>query len=163
MTPPASLRFRKVALQPFLPNLGGGVWSLQTSPVGSFQPNAFGLFDMHGNVWEWVEDVWHDRFAGAPADGSAWLQDGDESFRVVRGASWHNEPELVRSAVRFKRHRKVQFDTLGFGWSARWDHDQCWMMDELHHCRTAGLIQRRARQRSRQSAFSNDRTMPATC
>lgn len=92
----------------------GSAWNLQTSPVGSFQPNAFGLFDMHGNVWEWVEDVWHDRFEGAPIDGSAWLQGGDDSFRVVRGASWHNEPELARSAIRFKRHRKVQFDTLGF-------------------------------------------------
>ena len=92
----------------------GGAWILQTAPVGSFQPNAFGLLDMQGNVWEWVEDVWHDSFEGAPIDGSAWLQGGDPSFGVVRGASWHNEPELVRAAIRLKRHRKVQFDTLGF-------------------------------------------------
>ncbi len=91
----------------------GGAWTLQTAPVGSFPPNAFGLFDMQGNVWEWVEDVWHDGFDGAPADGSAWLDGGDPTFRVIRGSSWHNEPELARSAIRFQRHRKVQFDTLG--------------------------------------------------
>ena len=91
----------------------GGAWTLQTAPVGSFPPNAFGLFDMQGNVWEWVEDVWHDGFDGAPVDGSAWLDGGDPTFRVIRGSSWHNEPELARSAIRFQRHRKVQFDTLG--------------------------------------------------
>ena len=92
----------------------GGAWIRQTAPVGSFRPNAFGLLDMHGNVWEWVEDIWHDSYEGAPVDGSAWLQGADTSFRVIRGGSWHNEPELVRTAVRFKRHSKVQFDTLGF-------------------------------------------------
>jgi formylglycine-generating enzyme required for sulfatase activity len=92
----------------------GSAWIRQTAPVGSFRPNAFGLLDMHGNVWEWVEDIWHDSYEGAPLDGSAWLQGADTSFRVIRGGSWHNEPELVRTAVRFKRHRKVQFDTLGF-------------------------------------------------
>ena len=92
----------------------GGAWIRQTASVGSFPPNAFGLLDMLGNVWEWVEDIWHDSYDGAPLDGSAWLRGADASFRVVRGGSWHNEPELVRTAVRFKRHRKVQFDTLGF-------------------------------------------------
>jgi formylglycine-generating enzyme required for sulfatase activity len=92
----------------------GGAAMLQSSPVGSFRPNAFGLHDMEGNVWEWVEDVWHDSYQGAPADGSTWLEGGDASYRVIRGGSWHNEPELLRAAIRFKRHRKVQFDTLGF-------------------------------------------------
>jgi len=92
----------------------GSDWILQTAPVGSFPPNAYGLFDMQGNVWEWVEDIWHDSFDGAPSDGSAWLDRGDPTFRVIRGSSWHNEPELTRSAIRFERHRKVQFDTLGF-------------------------------------------------
>jgi formylglycine-generating enzyme required for sulfatase activity len=86
---------------------------MQAAPVGSFRPNAFGLHDMEGNVWEWVEDVWHDSYDGAPADGAAWLA-GDATFRIVRGGSWHNETELLRAAVRDKRHRKVQFDTLGF-------------------------------------------------
>jgi formylglycine-generating enzyme required for sulfatase activity len=90
-----------------------GAWTLQAAPVGSFRPNAFGLYDMEGNVWEWVEDIWHDSYEGAPADGSAWLQ-GDASYRVVRGGSWHNETELVRAAIRFERERKVEFDTLGF-------------------------------------------------
>jgi formylglycine-generating enzyme required for sulfatase activity len=92
----------------------GGAWILQAAPVGSFPPNAFGIHDMEGNVWEWVEDIWHDSFQGTPADGSAWLQDGDPTYRVIRGGSWHNETELLRAAVRVERHRKVQFDTLGF-------------------------------------------------
>jgi formylglycine-generating enzyme required for sulfatase activity len=92
----------------------GGAWILQAAPVGSFRPNAFGLYDMEGNVWEWVEDIWHDSYEGAPADGSAWLQGEDANYRVIRGGSWHNETELLRVGIRFKRHRKVQFDTLGF-------------------------------------------------
>jgi formylglycine-generating enzyme required for sulfatase activity len=93
----------------------GSRWDLrQTAPVGSFKPNAFGLYDVHGNVWEWVEDSWHENYDGAPTDGSAWVRDGDPSFRVARGGSWRNESELVRAAVRVKRHSHVQFDTLGF-------------------------------------------------
>ena len=57
-------------------------------PVGSFPSNAFGLHDMHGNVWEWVEDCWHDSYSGAPSDGSAWTTGGDCSKRVLRGGSW---------------------------------------------------------------------------
>jgi formylglycine-generating enzyme required for sulfatase activity len=93
----------------------GSQWDLQQSaPVGSFRPNRWGLYDMHGNVWEWVEDSWHENYNVAPTDGSAWLQDGDPSFRVVRGGSWRNESELVRAAVRFSRNANVRFDTLGF-------------------------------------------------
>ena len=61
-----------------------------------------------------VEDSWHENYEVAPTDGSAWLRGGDPSFRVVRGGSWRNESELVRAAVRFRRHANVQFDTLGF-------------------------------------------------
>jgi formylglycine-generating enzyme required for sulfatase activity len=86
----------------------------QTVPVGSFRPNAFGIYDMEGNVWEWVEDIWHDNYDAAPADGSAWLEDDDATYKAVRGGSWNNAPELLRAALRVKRHRKVQFDTLGF-------------------------------------------------
>ena len=93
----------------------GSQWDLQqTAPVGSFKPNGLGLYDMHGNVWEWVEDSWHENYEVAPTDGSAWLGGGDPSFRVVRGGSWRNESELVRAAVRFRRHANVRFDTLGF-------------------------------------------------
>jgi formylglycine-generating enzyme required for sulfatase activity len=86
----------------------------QTTTVGSFKPNAFGLYDMLGNVWEWVEDTWHDVYDGAPTDGSAWLQGADPSYRVVRGGSWRNDISLVRAAVRAKRNINVRFDTLGF-------------------------------------------------
>jgi formylglycine-generating enzyme required for sulfatase activity len=93
----------------------GSEWDLQqTAPVGSFKPNAFGLHDMHGNVWEWVEDSWHDSYDGAPADGSAWVRGSDPNYRVVRGGSWRLESELVRAAVRVKRNINVGFDTLGF-------------------------------------------------
>src|SRR5262249_21175263 len=93
----------------------GSQWDVQqTAPVGSFKPNRAGLHDMHGNVWEWVEDSWHENYDIAPTDGSAWLRGGDPSFRVVRGGSWRNESELVRAAVRFRRNANVRFDTLGF-------------------------------------------------
>jgi formylglycine-generating enzyme required for sulfatase activity len=93
----------------------GSQWDLkQTAPVGSFKPNRFGLYDMHGNVWEWVEDSWHESYDVAPTDGSTWLRGGDPSFRVARGGSWRNESELVRAAVRVRRNANVRFDTLGF-------------------------------------------------
>jgi formylglycine-generating enzyme required for sulfatase activity len=93
----------------------GSQWDLeQTAPVGSFKPNSFGLYDMHGNVWEWVRDSWHDNYDGAPVDGSAWLQGGELDYRVVRGGSWRNDPQLVRAPVRDKRNAFVRFDTLGF-------------------------------------------------
>ena len=72
----------------------------QTSPVGSFKPNAFGLHDMAGNVWQWVQDCYHDDYNGAPTDGSAWIIGGDCRRRVVRGGSWGNAPQYLRSASR---------------------------------------------------------------
>jgi formylglycine-generating enzyme required for sulfatase activity len=93
----------------------GSQWDLQqTAPVGLFKPNGFGLYDVHGNVWEWVEDSWHETYDRAPTDGSAWLQGGDPSYRVVRGGSWRNESDVVRAAVRVQRNASVRFDTLGF-------------------------------------------------
>ena len=71
-----------------------------TVPTGSFPPNAFGLHDMHGNAWEWVEDCWNDTYAGAPADGTAWLR-GECDGRLLRGGSWYYAPGAVRSAYRF--------------------------------------------------------------
>ncbi len=77
----------------------------ETIPVGSLGvANAFGLFDMHGNVWEWCEDVWHASYEKgeekAPIDGSAWLSGGDSSYRVLRGGSWASNSDFCRSAVR---------------------------------------------------------------
>ena len=70
------------------------------TPVGSFPPNAFGLYDMHGNVWEWCADIWHENYAGAPTDGSAWLTNGDQSYCVQRGGSWIDRATNCRSAFR---------------------------------------------------------------
>lgn len=79
-------------------DLCGDRWEY-TAPVGSFSANAFGLYDMHGNVWEWVQDCWNDSYAGAPGDGSAWTS-GDCSQRVIRGGSWLGIPWEVRSGHR---------------------------------------------------------------
>ncbi|MDY6807349.1 MAG: formylglycine-generating enzyme family protein, partial [Cyanobacteriota bacterium] len=77
-----------------------GIYREKTTDVGSFPPNAFGLFDMHGNVWEWCLDLWHDDYNGAPTDGSAW-ESGEESFRrLQRGGSWYDAPGICRSADR---------------------------------------------------------------
>src|SRR5665213_538084 len=70
-----------------------------TAPVGSFRSNAFGLSDMLGNVWQWVEDCFHDNYSEAPSDGSAWTS-GECKYRVVRGGSWYSDPMDVRSAYR---------------------------------------------------------------
>ena len=85
-----------------------GEYREQTTNVGSFPANGFGLYDMHGNVWEWCLDHWHDNYEGAPTDGSAWIdpdesneESSDESKnRVLRGGSWDNNPEFCRSAIR---------------------------------------------------------------
>ncbi len=79
-----------------------GIYREETTPVGSFPANAFGLYDMHGNVWEWCEDHWHDSYEGAPNDGSAWLDSEatEDAYRVLRGGSWFNNPWNCRSATR---------------------------------------------------------------
>ncbi len=71
-----------------------------TAPVAQFKANPFGLYDMHGNVWEWVQDVWHDDYTDAPTNGSAWLSGGDQAGRVLRGGSWGSDPGNLRSALR---------------------------------------------------------------
>ena len=67
--------------------------------VGRYDANPFGLFDMHGNVWEWVEDCWHGNYEGAPIDGSAWMR-GDCKYRVLRGGAWNSNPWNLRAANR---------------------------------------------------------------
>jgi formylglycine-generating enzyme required for sulfatase activity len=90
-----------------------GVNREKTTPVGSFRPNAWGLYDMHGNVWEWCEDVWHENYNGAPADGSAWLSGGDSNYRVDRGGSWDFHGDALRSAYRFKAKPDVRVSNSG--------------------------------------------------
>ena len=85
----------------------------QTSPVGSFGGNSFGLHDVHGNVWEWVQDCWNDSYAGAPGDGSAW-EIGECSRRVLRGGSWNNDPGFLRAAIRYRVGTGVRFSNDGF-------------------------------------------------
>ena len=85
----------------------------RTAPVGSFRANAWGLHDMHGNVWEWVEDCWNDSYRGAPDDGSAWLN-GDCSRRVMRGGSWFNNSWSMRSSNRGRFFRSYRSNNLGF-------------------------------------------------
>ena len=85
----------------------------QTAPVGMFAGNGFGLHDVHGNVWEWVEDCWNGTYVGAPADGSAWEQ-GDCNHRVVRGGSWFNLPRGLRSAHRNGFTTGSRFSGIGF-------------------------------------------------
>uniref|UniRef100_B8HTJ8 Serine/threonine protein kinase n=1 Tax=Cyanothece sp. (strain PCC 7425 / ATCC 29141) TaxID=395961 RepID=B8HTJ8_CYAP4 len=89
-----------------------GPRSHQTTTVGSFPPNAFGLYDMHGNVWEWCEDNWHDNYQEAPRDGTAWL--GFSSDRLLRGGSAMSELGLCRSANRNGRNGIFRFNFNGF-------------------------------------------------
>ena len=87
-----------------------------THPVGQKKPNAWGLYDMSGNVWEWCEDDWHDNYIGAPTDGSAWItnnNDNDYDYRIPRGGSWYNIPNLCRSAFRNYNYRRLFFN-VGF-------------------------------------------------
>lgn len=78
-----------------------GGYRRQTTPVGYFQvANNFGLYDMHGNVWEWCEDDWHDSYEGAPNNGSAWVESGTGSTKVIRGGSWRDIAMDCRCASR---------------------------------------------------------------
>lgn len=90
----------------------------QTHLVGQKKPNPFGLYDMHGNVWEWVEDNWHDDYDGAPTDGSAWIVGGEIANKVLRGGSWFdsdgNFTKELRSANRYPFYLRNSSSIIGF-------------------------------------------------
>lgn len=88
----------------------------KTAEVGSKKPNGLGLYDMSGNVWEWVEDCWHDNYNGAPPDGAVWLeaQGGDCTRRMIRGGSWNYEPGSLRSSNRDGYPVVYRFFYIGF-------------------------------------------------
>jgi formylglycine-generating enzyme required for sulfatase activity len=89
-------------------------YSNSTTPVFKFPANPWGLRDMHGNVWEWCEDNWHESYGGnPPLDGSVWRA-GDVSLRVLRGGSWGSKPPNVRSAVRNSVQPGSRYDDVGF-------------------------------------------------
>ena len=85
----------------------------QTVQVGTFAPNAFGLHEVHGNVWEWTQDCWNDRYTGAPTDSRAW-ETGECERRVLRGGSWGDVPWLLRSADRDKNDSSIRDLKIGF-------------------------------------------------
>jgi formylglycine-generating enzyme required for sulfatase activity len=90
-----------------------GEYRQQTTEVGIFPANAFGLYDMHGNVWEWCLDRWHKTYEAAPRDGSAWLSP-DADKRILRGGSWFFFPALCRSAFRNRRAPETRLNRIGF-------------------------------------------------
>jgi formylglycine-generating enzyme required for sulfatase activity len=91
-----------------------GSYRKQTTPVGHFPANPFGLYDMHGDVWEWCADPWHQDYHGASTDGSVWLEGGDTSTAVARGGSWNYVPRSCRSAFRNYWRRGYRGVNVGF-------------------------------------------------
>jgi len=86
----------------------------KTLPVGSLAKNAWDLYDLHGNVWEWVQDCWHENYQGAPETGRAWVNGcSGEVRRVLRGGGWHSTPDFTRSAIRFGDAPDVRNDITG--------------------------------------------------
>ena len=92
-----------------------GVYREKTTPVGSFPANKFGLYVLHGNVWEWCEDVWRENYENAPMDGSSWNEnDSQSTLRTLRGGSWYGNPRNCRSANRGGDNADYRFDLIGF-------------------------------------------------
>ena len=90
-----------------------GEYRERTLPVDSFRPNPWGLYQVHGNAYEWTEDCWNRSYRGAPSDGSAWTA-GDCSRRVMRGGSWIQDPGLLRSSDRNQSRATSRGNFMGF-------------------------------------------------
>jgi formylglycine-generating enzyme required for sulfatase activity len=93
---------------------GARVGVASRTPSGSYPPNAFGIYDMHGLVCEWTEDLWHESYQEAPDDGLPWVTGGRTNYRVVRGGAWDYLPRLLRSSWRDGVLQTTQRDNLGF-------------------------------------------------
>ncbi|UJB73281.1 formylglycine-generating enzyme family protein (plasmid) [Acaryochloris sp. 'Moss Beach'] len=90
-----------------------GIYRQQTTEVGSFHPNAFGLYDMHGNVLEWCEDTWNENYEGAPTHGCAWYGSNDD-YHIIRGGSWNSLLRYCRSASRIHFNPDFTVASVGF-------------------------------------------------
>jgi formylglycine-generating enzyme required for sulfatase activity len=91
----------------------------KTLPAKSFKPNPWGLYQVHGNVYDWVEDCYHDNYNGAPSDGSAWTA-GECTYRVLRGGSWYSNPPNLRAAYRDNGNPRNRLNFRGFRVALGW-------------------------------------------
>jgi formylglycine-generating enzyme required for sulfatase activity len=98
---------------------GKGEYRERTLPVESFEPNPWGLYQVHGNVYDWVEDCYHDNYTGAPSDGSAWTT-GECKARVLRGGSWDLDPQVLRAAYRVSFDPRFRLIAWGFRVALGW-------------------------------------------
>jgi formylglycine-generating enzyme required for sulfatase activity len=86
----------------------------KTQPVGKKSANAWGFQDLHGNVWEWCQDKWHESYRGCPTDGSPWTTEGHNTKRVVRGGAWYSLADECRCASRFCYDASFRYSSIGF-------------------------------------------------
>jgi len=93
-----------------------GSYRQETTPVGDFPANTFGLYDLHGNVWEWCADSWHENYNNAPSDVSVWQSKNENNnrYRLLRGGSWFSIPQYCRCAYRFRDEPVSGYDVFGF-------------------------------------------------